>query len=98
MPYSLNINSYPLHLYAILEAVLFTQKEVIITADNKAKAEKIRRQVFGLKNALLASKEHPLKESAAKITTELADNILYIRHIDAATDPAIINAAKQLEE
>lgn len=97
MPASLNINSYPLQLYEIVENVLSTHKKATITASDIKAADKIRNQVYGLRRALIRSTEHPLKDQAAKITTEQVENVLYIKHIDADVDPGLIAAAKALE-
>lgn len=97
MPYSLRIDAYPFSLYTIVENVLLTQKESRIEAKDWQEAKKIRRQVFGLKEALIASTEHPLKNKAAKITTELKDNVLYIKHVDTSVAEAVTIAAKLIE-
>lgn len=97
MPASLNINSYPLVLYELVESVLLTQKKATITAKDKKAADKIRNQVYGLRNALTKSVEHPLKDQAAKLSTEQVDNVLYIKHIDAEIDPGLLEAVRQLE-
>lgn len=98
MPYTLNVNAYPLQLYSLVENVLLTQEKAVVELGSRKAANKLRKQLYGLKNALLASKEHPLNDKAIKITTEQYDNIIHILHVDANVDPGLIKAAKQLEE
>lgn len=96
MPASLNINSYPLDLYSIVESVLLTRREAKIEPDSRAKALLIRRQIYGLKKALLVSKDHPLSTHAPKLMVSVIDSTLYVKHIESAVDPSITLAAQTL--
>lgn len=98
MPYTTNVNAYPLHLYNIVENVLHTFQPVRVETANRKAADKLRKQIYGLKGALIASKEHPLSEQAIKITTEQHDNVLVITHVDHNVDPGLIKASQQIDE
>lgn len=98
MPYTLNINAYPLQLYTVVENVLLTQERAIINVGSRREVDKLRKQIYGLKKALMASVEHPLKDKAIKLTTEQGEDYLVLKHVDNDVHPNLIAAAKQIED
>lgn len=108
MPSSKNIDAFPHNLYVILESVLLTQSPVMIKPDSEKEAKRVRFQIYGLRKAIMESKEHPLKDKAAKITTELVNKemdefgnvtrqVLIVQHADQAAGCAINQAAEGLQ-
>jgi hypothetical protein len=66
-----------------VESVLTTQKPVVMQFEDIKVAGRTRRDVYGLRTALMAAPDHPLHEDAPKVRTELVGTTLTISHADA---------------
>lgn len=86
MPTPKSVGAYPTHLYMTVESVLTTRTPAVVEMTSLKAAQRLRLQVYGLKHALLASEDHPLKQHAEKLTTFLKDCTLTITHVDNLTD------------
>jgi hypothetical protein len=97
MPTSKEIDSYPFHLYQIVESVLLTHKPVDIELANRGEAYKMRFQVYGLRSALRHTEAHPLQFEALKLSTRLNGTVLTICHADEeGSNNALARAAENL--
>jgi hypothetical protein len=94
MPASKNINAYPIDLYMLVEGVLEKRKAATVECASEWERRAFRRQIYGLRNAIMETVDHPLREDAAKLCTRYgANNALVVCHVEDTPLPRGVSIA-----